>query len=298
MALTVEDARRAYAEEIRAVAEIRCDALIEGLAKVPRDTFLGPGPWLVTRAHRGSPMLPQPPSDSPYRVTPDADPRRVYHNILIAIDPDRQLNNGQPSANLSWIDSLDPKPGDRVLHVGAGIGYYTAVIAEAVGPTGSVIAVEHDPQLAARAAANLAPWPNVRIVAGDGSTFADGPFDMGYINCGACKLVPAWLDNLAPGGRLLVPMTAEIPNNPLVSASNFGFTLLVRHEGERWPARFTGGVSIYPCHGARDDASNAALLDVFKKGGAGKVRALRRDTHERDDTCVIHGDGFCLSASA
>ncbi|HEY1813627.1 MAG TPA: rRNA adenine N-6-methyltransferase family protein [Kofleriaceae bacterium] len=294
MALTVEDARRAFAEEIREVCDIRCDALIEGLARIPREQFLGPGPWRVVKPFRGLPMgmrSPANPDESPYRTTPDADPRRVYHNVLIAIDPERRLNNGQPTALLSWIDSLEPKPGERVLHVGAGVGYYTAVIAEAVGPTGSVLAVEYDAGLAARAAAHLAPWPQVRVVAGDGSTFDAGAFDAGFVNCGASKLMPAWLDNLAPSGRLLVPLTAEM------AGQDYGFTLLVRRDGERWPARFTGGVSIYPCAGARDDASNAALVEMFKKGGVGKVRALRRDAHERDEQCVLHADGYCLASS-
>jgi protein-L-isoaspartate(D-aspartate) O-methyltransferase len=289
MGLTVEDARRWYAEEIREVSEIRCDALIEGLARVPREAFLGPGPWQVVRAARSLPVPAATPD--PYRTTPDDDPRRVYHNILIAIDPARRLNNGQPSANLAWIDALDPEPGARVLHVGAGIGYYTAVIAEAVGATGSVIALEADEALATRAANNLAAYPNVRVIAGDGATYDPGAFDIGYVNCGATKLMPAWLDNLAPRGRLHVPLTVEHP------ALNHGFMLLVhRTETARWSARFTGGVSIYPCSGARDDASQAALLELYKKAGAMKVTALRRDAHERDDTCLLHADGYCLTA--
>ena len=289
MALTVEDARRAYAEEIREVADIRCDALIEGLARVPREAFLGPGPWQVVRAARSVPVPAA--TDDPYRTTVDADPRRLYHNILIAIDPVRRLNNGQPSANLSWIDALDPEPGQRVLHVGAGVGYYTAIIAEAVGPTGRVLALEADEGLAARAAKNLAPWPQVRVVHGDGSTYDPGEFDIGYVNCGATKLMPVWLDNVARGGRLHVPMTVELP------MINHGFMLLVRNEGTHWPARFTSGVSIYPCSGARDDASQAALVELFKKGGTMKLASLRRDAHEPEDTCLAHGAAYCLSAS-
>ena len=60
-----------------------------------------------------------------YRVTTDADPRRLYHNVLVAIDPARKLNNGQPTAVITWLDALDPRPGDRVVHVGAGVGYYS-----------------------------------------------------------------------------------------------------------------------------------------------------------------------------
>lgn len=176
MALSLGEARRAYAEEIRAVADIRCDALIEAVARVPREAFLGPGPWLVFRPPT-MPSFDDGPMQSNYRPTPDADPRRLYHNILIGIDPQRGLNNGQPRAVISWLDMLDPRPGERMLHVGCGVGYYSAVIAEAVGPTGAVLAVEYDPALAARSRDNLAPWPNVRVVEGDGATVDVGEYD-------------------------------------------------------------------------------------------------------------------------
>ena len=68
------------------------------------------------------------------RVTPDADPARVHHNIAVAIDAGRQLFNGQPATLGAWIDALEPAPAARVLHVGCGLGYYTAVIGECVGP--------------------------------------------------------------------------------------------------------------------------------------------------------------------
>jgi protein-L-isoaspartate(D-aspartate) O-methyltransferase len=292
MANTVEDARRWYAEEIREIAELRTEGLVAGLARVPREAFLGPGPWLILR--RGDPLASRDDDatasiDETYRTTPDADPRRVYHNVLIAIDPERFLNNGQPSANLQWIDALEPEPGDRVMHVGAGVGYYTAVLAEAVGPTGRVLAIEADDGLAARATANLATWPNVRVVAGDGSTYDPGEFDVGYVNCGATKLMPAWLDNIAPGGRLHVPLTCDMPQ------LEYGFMLLVHRSGERWPARFTSGVAIYPCSGARDDESHAALAELIKKRGMTRTRSLRRDAHAADDTCLMHQRGYCLS---
>jgi protein-L-isoaspartate(D-aspartate) O-methyltransferase len=241
---------------------------------------------------RGDPFAArdgEPSVDDTYRKTPDADPRRLYHDILVAIDPARFLNNGQPSANLHWIDALEPKPGDRVLHVGAGVGYYTAILAEAVGPTGTVLAIEADDGLAARATANLAAWPNVRVVAGDGASYDPGAFDVGYVNCGATKLMPAWLGNLAPGGRLHVPMTCDVPN------LKYGFMLLVHRDGERWPARFTSGVAIYPCSGARDDGSQAALGELIKKGGTRQTKSLRRDAHAADATCLMHQIGFCLS---
>jgi len=120
------------------------------------------------------------------------------------------------------------------------------IIAEAVGPTSSVLAIECDEGLAARSRANLRAWPHVNIVTGDGATFDLGEFDVGYINAGASRLMPRWLAGLRPGGRLLVPLTVD----PSMSAG--GYTLLVTRTGERWSARFTGFVAIYPCDGARD----------------------------------------------
>src|SRR5215471_89658 len=142
---TLDEARRFYAEEIRAVSEIQCDALIDAVAKVPREAFLGPGPWPVMRPIR------TPADGVSYRTSPDADPRHIYHNVLVGLDVSRELNNGQPSANIGWIDSLQPRAGLRALHVGSGVGYYTAIIAEDVGPVGSVVAYEIDAGLAERA---------------------------------------------------------------------------------------------------------------------------------------------------
>src|SRR5438552_15208962 len=75
-----------YAEELRAVANIQSEAVVKAFAKVPREHFLGPGPWQISN-----------PKHDSYRTTPEADPRHLYHNILIAIDATRYLNNGQPS---------------------------------------------------------------------------------------------------------------------------------------------------------------------------------------------------------
>jgi protein-L-isoaspartate(D-aspartate) O-methyltransferase len=86
-----------------------------------------------------------------YWTTDDADPRRLCHDVLVAIDETRRLNNGQPSLWAARFDQLGLKPGDRVIHVGAGLRYYSAILAEIVGPSGEVTAIEIDPGLAERA---------------------------------------------------------------------------------------------------------------------------------------------------
>src|ERR1700680_2456556 len=93
-------------------------------------------------------------------------------------------------------------------HIGVGVGYYTAILAELVGATGRVTAIEYDAELAARATANLAQTPHVRVVHGDGTRIAFEPVDVIYVNAGATRPADAWLDRLKEGGRLILPLTA------------------------------------------------------------------------------------------
>ena len=75
---------------------------------MPRDQFLPPGPWTVLSDSGESFMMG---TGMRTRLTPDADPARVHHNIAVAIDADRQLFNGQPATLGSWIDALDLRRG-------------------------------------------------------------------------------------------------------------------------------------------------------------------------------------------
>jgi hypothetical protein len=128
-------ARQSYAEELRFTAPIRSAAVVKAFATVPRERFLGPGPWRIL----------SPVSLSEYWTTENADPRHVYHDVLVAIDQTRRLNNGQPSLWAYLYDQLGLTPGSHVVHVGAGTGYYSAILAEIVGRDGQVTAIEIDP---------------------------------------------------------------------------------------------------------------------------------------------------------
>lgn len=100
------------------------------------------------------------------------DPAQVYVNASIAIDAARQLFNGLPSFLGMTIAALDLQPEQRVLHVGPGLGYYSAVMGGMVRPGGSVLAVEVDPGLAARARSLVRPDSPVDVRDGNGA----GPF--------------------------------------------------------------------------------------------------------------------------
>lgn len=274
-------ARRAFAEELRALSGLRSEALVRAFAMVPRERFLGPGPWRVVEVGQG------------YRTTPDDDPRHLYRCVLVALDEARGLNNGEPASLAGWIDSLDLRPGDRVLHVGCGVGYYTAVIAETVGAAGRVVGVEADPGLAARAAAALADRPGVEVSCGDGVEWLarpKGAFDAIFVNAGATRLEPAWLGGLAPGGRLLLPLTVS----PGPSGMGGGHMLRVERGDDGFAARFVSTVGIYPLLGGRDPEENERLSRAYARGGESRVRALRLDPHEPAAGCWLHA-GVCLS---
>jgi protein-L-isoaspartate(D-aspartate) O-methyltransferase len=281
----VATARRRFAEELRYTAGVRSPAVVRAFATVPRERFAGPGPWRVL-----SPL-----SMDAYWTTDDADPRHLYHDVLVAIDEARRLNNGQPSLWAALYDRLGLAAGMHVVHVGAGTGYYSAVLAEIVGREGRVTALEIDPSLAERAQENLAlAWPQATVLAADGFAFRpDRPADAIVVNAGVSHPSPAWLDALAPeGGRLLVPLT---------DAGGVGsFLLVTRRAGatRRYPARYAGRTGIIPCVGGRDPEAEARLGAALRRpGGLAGVRSLRCDPEVPDESCWLAGDGWWLSTA-
>jgi protein-L-isoaspartate(D-aspartate) O-methyltransferase len=274
--------RQFFAEELRAVANLQSEALVKAFAKVPREHFLGPGPWQIRIPSLG------------YRTTPDADPKHLYHNVLVAIDPGRHLNNGQPSALALWFDALDLQEGNRVVHVGCGTGYYTAILAEVVGPNGQVMAIDVDPELAWRARSNLSYLTHVQVIPGDGGEIDPGPSDAIFINAGATHPRAIWLDALRRGGRLLVPLTVTKDSED----GGGGLVLKVTHQPGGFTARFISEVGIFSCSGGRDSELNRQLKEAFDRGEAKTVQSLRRDVHDPTDTCWLHHVTFCLSKLA
>ncbi|WP_347710510.1 protein-L-isoaspartate O-methyltransferase family protein [Methylobacterium tardum] len=110
------------------------------------------------------------------------------------------MHIGQPSLHALCLDALAPQPGETVLQVGTGSGYYTALLAHLVGPTGQVHAFEIDPDLAARATANLAPWPWVQVCARSGVADPLPAADAIYVNAGATRPARAGSRPCGPAG--------------------------------------------------------------------------------------------------
>jgi protein-L-isoaspartate(D-aspartate) O-methyltransferase len=282
--LPIEVVRRCYAEEVRFSASLRSGALAEAFAAVPRENYAGPGPWQIQKSGGG------------YVSTETADPRELYHDALVAIDPERQLNNGHPSSLAGWIDMLELRPGSRVFHVGCGTGYYTAIMAEVVTPAGRVVAVEIDAGLASRAAANLAHLKHVVVACADGIAWDPGVVDAIFINAGVTHPQSSWLERLSEGGLLLVPITVVRPDLSATSAS--GKMLLVHRLGSKYQASFVTPVAIYSSPSGRDPDRNRVLARRFSETLTGKrpeVQSVRVDPHAVDENCWLHIDGACLS---
>lgn len=278
--------RAAYARQIMAAANIVDARVMEAFAAIPREDFVGPGPLMILRWWTRD-----------YVPTPDADPVYLYTNDLVALLPERRLNNGQPSLHAHLMHQAAPASGEHVVHIGTGTGYYTALLAHLAGPTGRVTGIEYDPELAARARANLAPYPNVEIIAGDGTRASFDPADVIYVNAGCTRPAARWLDRLADGGRLILPLTSDegFRGGAPEQIARSGAVFCVRREGAQYQATWISPVAIIPCDGGRDEASEKVLAEAFARGGWQKVTQLYRDAEIPDERCWLRGDGWCLA---
>jgi protein-L-isoaspartate(D-aspartate) O-methyltransferase len=114
-----------------------------------------------------------------------------------------------PAIVAMMLEQLQVRPGHRVLEIGSG-GYNAALLRELVGDTGEVISVDIDQEVVDRARRTIAAagYDGVRVLCGDGELGAElhAPFDRIVVTVGAWDIPPAWSDQLAPDGQLVVPL--------------------------------------------------------------------------------------------
>ena len=123
--------------------------------------------------------------------------------------------NSQPTTVRQMLELLDVQPGDRVLDVGSGSGWSTALLAHLTGPTGRVTGVERVPDLVTFGAANLAsrgmPWAHVEgAVPGELGHAAYGPYDRILVSAQAPALPAELVRQLAPQGVLVMPVAGRM----------------------------------------------------------------------------------------
>ncbi|WP_248966166.1 methyltransferase, FxLD system [Sphaerisporangium perillae] len=203
--------RRSLAEYVRTRGEVAGAAVAEALRAVPRHLFL-----------------------------PGTPPEAAYRDEAIVTKRDaggRPISSSsQPTIMGIMLDQLGVEPGARVLEIGAGTGYNAALIAHLTGPGGEVVSVDIDQDVADAARDHLldAGFPDVRVVCADGAEgFAErAPYDRVIATVGVWDLAPAWLDQLVPDGRIVVPLDLR----------GVQCSVAMEREDDHWTSR-----SIRPC---------------------------------------------------
>ncbi|MFI7701185.1 methyltransferase, FxLD system [Nonomuraea sp. NPDC049480] len=145
---------------------------------------------------------------------PGADPDEAYQDGPIVTKRDAEgrpiSSSSQPAIMAIMLDQLGVEPGHRVLEIGAGTGYNAALLARLAGPEGRVVSIDIDEDLAAQAREHLAAAgeSRVEVVCADGAGGHPelAPYDRLIATVGVWDLAPAWLEQLKPDGRLVVPL--------------------------------------------------------------------------------------------
>ena len=179
-----ERLRNALVDQLRASGNVHTARVESALRTVPRHLFV-----------------------------PDAPLQDAYANAPVHIKYDTDGTSiscaSQPGVVALMLEQLDVQPGEHVLELGAGTGYNAALLGQLVGGSGHVTTLDVDDDLVEGARRNLAAADvsNVRAVTRDGALgYEEGaPYDRIIATVGARGVPHAWLEQLAPGGRLLVP---------------------------------------------------------------------------------------------
>lgn len=178
---------------------------------------------------------------------PDHLRARAFDDSPLPIGAGQTIS--QPYIVALMIEAARLEPGDRVLDIGAGSGYATSVMAELAD---RVFAVERHAVLAERAAARIERlgYANVSIVVGDGTEglLNEAPFDAILVAATGPEVPEVLLEQLAEGGRLVMPVGAAHGLQSLIRMTRLG--------PERFERADLGGVRFVPligAHGFREE---------------------------------------------
>ncbi len=199
--------RQQLVEQLKARGVLHSAALEQALLRVPRELFL---PDIARR-------------DGLERIYADDAivTRRGSHGAPIS-------SSSAPSMMAIMIEQLDLRPGLRVLEIGAGTGYNAALLAELAGDPAAITTIDIEPDVVEQARRNLASagYGAITVLCADGAEGAPNlaPFDRIELTAAADDIAPAWMDQLAPGGRLVLPLELYRQQRGQISLA------LVKHE--------------------------------------------------------------------
>lgn len=252
MTLQIDDAatlRQAMVAELRDEGLITTDRVAAAMNAVPRHAF-----------------APGEPLEKVYQTNTTLVPK---------IDADGRQTSVVSASHIQAIqlEQADVRPGMNVLEIGSG-GYNAALIAELVGPTGSATTVDIDADIVDRARAGLsrAGYEQVNVVLADAEHGVPqhAPYDRIIVTVGAWDIPPAWLDQLTPTGRIVVPLRFagitrliafdRSPGTPVLTASNYRLGSFVPMQGDG--AATEQLIAVTPDVGLRIDQQRTATFDV------------------------------------
>lgn len=185
-------------------------ALIAAFRATPRHRFVDRIFQYHRRHNRWQEVITRDPGPEELRLV-YAD-RALITRLSPARPPEPEApisSSSQPSLMAQMLEDLQPGEGQRVLEIGAGTGYNSALLAHVVGPD-RVLSIDVDRQVLAEAWDHLRAFPErrveVRHADGRAGCAEAAPFDRIMITAATPDLEPAWLEQLAPGGLLLAPL--------------------------------------------------------------------------------------------
>ena len=187
MPVNFVEARRKLLEDLKKMGYIKSDKVYKAMMQVPREEFV-----------------------------PDDLKLYAYEDRPLPIGYGQTIS--APSIVAYMTELLDPNVGHKVLEIGTGSGYQAAVLAEIVAPKaapreawGHVWSIERIPELAEWARSNLERTgysDRVTVVVGDGTLGLpdEAPFDRIIVTAAAPKVPEPLIEQLKPGGRLVIPV--------------------------------------------------------------------------------------------
>lgn len=223
----IEEIRTFFAGMMTKSSRSQDPGMKRAFEAVRREDYLPSGPWQIMVGNT-------------YVETPSADPLYLYQNNLIALDGQKGINNGEPFLHAAWIGTAAPQPGETVCHVGAGTGFYSAILASLVAP-GVVHAFEIDEALARAAATNLARLTNVVLINRDATRAEIPTCDLIYVSAGVAVPPLSWLQALSENGRMIFPW------NP---SRRIGLAALVTRRTRGFEVKPFAPAWFIPCVGA------------------------------------------------
>ncbi|MFC0628242.1 methyltransferase, FxLD system [Kribbella deserti] len=249
-ATSAESLRSDLVNELREQGSLRTDRVAEAFLTVPRHLFLPDVP--LARAYANDSVVT----------------KRNEHGVSIS-------SVSQPGVVAMMLEQAEVEPGHRVLEVGSG-GYNAALLTELVGPTGEVTSIDIDADVIERAHAGLAAsgYTNVNAFCADGEFGAkdDAPFDRIIVTVGAWDIPPAWVEQLAEGGRIVVP----------VRLRGLTRSVVFEREGDQLVSRSVEVCGFVAMQGAGEHDERLVLL-------RGKEVGLRFDDEPPHDVELLNG---------